>query len=182
MYGFIQRSASLHQLLYKAFVCSSESTGGAQAKQVDAAGQDNPRWPGYLASLTRNGYFKGNIPGSAQHKELMTTALHSFMQSQAQQQSAGPTAAPAQSIVAILQEPVQPELFKVIFCRPCRWILSAGCAFQHVNLPVCYNCWLRLQSCMLGCLVSFWVDASQPQVEQRHLAGLNTLQIPAHVG
>ena len=98
------------------FVWTSEPAASSHHKQVDATAQDNPQWQGYLASLTKNGYFKGNIPGSAQYKELMTEASQAFMQTQAQQQSAGLTAAPAQSIATILQQPVQAELFKVTVC------------------------------------------------------------------
>lgn len=101
------------------FVWTSEPAHSSHHEQVDAAAQDNTKWQGYLASLTKNGYFKGNIPGSAQYKELMIEASQAFMQSQAKQQSAGLTAAPAQSIAALLQQPVQAELFKVIVCRSC---------------------------------------------------------------
>lgn len=86
---------------------------------MHAAAKDNPQWQGYLASLTKNGYFKENIPGSAQYKELMTEASQTFIQTQAQQPLAGLTAAPAQCIATILQQPVQAELFKVIDHSPC---------------------------------------------------------------
>lgn len=81
--------------------------------QGDAPVKDHPRWPGYLASLTRNGYFKDSIQGSAQYKELLTEAAQAFMQPQPEQQSEGAGPTPAQIISAILEQPVQPELFKV---------------------------------------------------------------------
>lgn len=104
------------------------SAPSSQGMREEAAVQDHPRWPGYLASLTKNGYFKGSKVGSAQYKELMTEAAQLFMQTQAQQPTRGAVAAtPAQSIAAILEQPVQPELFKVT----CLWcfcpILSSFC-------------------------------------------------------
>ena len=117
---------------FQAFVWTSESTPSSQSKHADA--QDNPRWQGYLASLTKNGYFKENIPGSAQYKELMTKASQAFMQTQAQQQSAGHTAAPAQSIATILQQPVQAELFKVILCTFGLCLLTT--LAYHRSIPV----------------------------------------------
>lgn len=91
---------------------SSGSVPTPQGTQGGPAVQDHPRWPGYLASLTRNGYFKDSIQGSAQYKELLTEAAQAFMEAQPEQQSAGAGPTPAQSITAILEQPARPELYK----------------------------------------------------------------------
>lgn len=74
---------------------------------------NSPRWAAYKASLAKNGYFKGNIPGSAQYKELLAEAMKAFTQSETYQQSTDAAAAPAEAIAAILQQPVDVKQFKV---------------------------------------------------------------------
>ncbi len=85
-----------------------------QGPQLDAAAlKDNPQWAAFKGSLAKNGYFKGNIPDSAQYKTLLAEAVQSFAQSEVYQQSADAAAAPAEAIAAILQQPVDLEQFKV---------------------------------------------------------------------
>ncbi|EIE25091.1 SGT1-domain-containing protein, partial [Coccomyxa subellipsoidea C-169] len=66
---------------------------------------DNPSWRVYKSSLERNGYFKGNIPGSQQHRELMQAALQSFVASEAYKKSCAALAAPVLRMQDILQHP-----------------------------------------------------------------------------
>ncbi|XP_069096506.1 protein ecdysoneless homolog isoform X1 [Pleurodeles waltl] len=42
---------------------------------------DNPRWSGFLSSLKKNDYFKGEIEGSCRYKELLRSAEIYFQQS-----------------------------------------------------------------------------------------------------
>lgn len=109
-----------------------------QGTQGGPAVQDHPRWPGYLASLTRNGYFKDSIQGSAQYKELLTEAAQAFMEAQPEQQSAGAGPTPAQSITAILEQPARPELYKVTLPYTCT-VGKLLCVIQYLAsmvLPV----------------------------------------------
>lgn len=148
-------------------MCSSDTALSSQGKQLDAAGPDNPQWQRYIASLNKNGYFNGNIPGSAQHKELIAIACQSFMQSQAQQPSASSNAAPAQSIFAILQEPTQPELFQVIHCRPCICTLSTGCAVAKYE-STCLS-QLLVAFALLHAWIAFRFVPSLPQQSRSNL-------------
>lgn len=98
--------------------------------------QDNPRWAAFKASLIKNSFFKGNIAGSAQYKELLTEAAQSFMRSQKQQEAVEATDGPAESIASILQQPICPEQFKVtdsVFCRISAQICHH--CFNTVNVP-----------------------------------------------
>ena len=95
---------------------------------MDAADlQDNPQWAAFKASLTKNGYFKGNIAGSAQYKELLAEAAQSFMHSQEQHQAIEATEAPAETIASILQQLMCPEQFKVIDSASCRISAQVCC-------------------------------------------------------
>ena len=77
----------------------------------------NPQWAAYKASLVKNSYFKGNIPGSVQYKQLLSEALKAFGENEAYQRAADAAAAPAEAIAALLQQPIDPEQFQV--CMLC---------------------------------------------------------------
>ncbi len=89
--------------------------------------KDNPQWAAYKASLARNGYFRGNIPGSAQYKELLAEAVQAFGQSKAYRQSANAAAGPGEAIASILQQPIDRDQFEVM-----------PCAFDSAN-DLCYS-------------------------------------------
>lgn len=114
------RQAQVIVSSWRAGSASAASTGTtSQDRQLSAAAlKDNTRWAAYQASLAKNGYFKGNIPGSVQYKALLAEAAQSFMHTQGQQQSVGPNQSPAETIAAILEQPIQPENFQVLCC-PC---------------------------------------------------------------
>lgn len=96
--------------------------------------KDSAHWAAYKASLDRHGYFQGNIPGSAQHKQLLAQALQTFAQSEAYMQSAADAAAPGEAIAAILREPIDVELFQVLPFKTYQ-------AYQiHPALPVMVMC------------------------------------------
>lgn len=75
--------------------------------------QDSSQWASYRASLEKQGYFQGNIPGSAQHKQLLAQALHFFAQSEGYQQAAAAAAAPGEATTTILSQPADPQEFQV---------------------------------------------------------------------
>ena len=74
---------------------------------------DNPQWAAYKASLTQNGYFNSNIPGSAEYKKLLAAASQSFMHSQRQLQAVRPSDAPAETIATLLQQHIDAKQFQV---------------------------------------------------------------------
>ncbi|XP_061767594.1 protein ecdysoneless homolog [Nerophis ophidion] len=47
----------------------------------------NPQWKGFMQSLKRNGYFRGEMEGSARYKDLMKSAENFFRQSVASKSS-----------------------------------------------------------------------------------------------
>ncbi|KAK9909024.1 hypothetical protein WJX75_006178 [Coccomyxa subellipsoidea] len=88
----------------------NEANGGSAVKALSkdqVAG--NPSWQVYKSSLERNGYFKGNIPGSQQHLELMQAALQSFAASEAYKRSSAALAAPILRMQDILRQPPRRE-------------------------------------------------------------------------
>ncbi|XP_066527873.1 protein ecdysoneless homolog [Hoplias malabaricus] len=58
-------------------LCSKIRCGAFQEAPVSS----DPRWRGFLYSLQRNGYFKGELEGSVLYKQLMTSAENFFKQS-----------------------------------------------------------------------------------------------------
>ncbi|KAL0030851.1 hypothetical protein WJX77_009624 [Trebouxia sp. C0004] len=97
---------------------TSESSSGASctfqgSAQLDASAlKGNPQWAAYKASLAKNGYFRDNIPGSVQYKELLAEAVQAFGQSQAYQQSVNASAGPGEAIAAMLQQPIESDQFE----------------------------------------------------------------------
>ncbi|XP_059374741.1 protein ecdysoneless homolog [Carassius carassius] len=57
------------------------SKSGQSASKKDASVSSNPLWRGFLDSLKKNGYFKGELQGSVRYKDLMTSAESFFRQS-----------------------------------------------------------------------------------------------------
>lgn len=57
------------------------SKNGESSSDQEPSVSSNPLWRGFLESLKKNGYFKGNLEGSARYKELMTSAESFFRQS-----------------------------------------------------------------------------------------------------
>ena len=95
-------------------VPDSSNSQPINPSQMDpSALNNNPQWAAYKASLDKNGFFKGNIPGSAQYKQLLSEAVQSFAQNEAYQQAAEAAAAPAEAIFALLQQPTKSEQFQV---------------------------------------------------------------------
>ncbi|KAJ3609881.1 hypothetical protein NHX12_021975 [Muraenolepis orangiensis] len=50
----------------------------APSSEPDAPACCSPQWKGFLENLKRNGYFKGQLEGSAPYRELMTSAENFF--------------------------------------------------------------------------------------------------------
>lgn len=94
---------------------------------------DSPQWAAYTASLGRNGYFRGNIPGSAQYKQLLAQAEQSFTQLDAHKQSAADAASPAEAILAILEQPVDVQALQVCLSQCCIWLKDLCLAIQHAS-------------------------------------------------
>ena len=116
---------------------SAPGESHSQGKQPDqAALKGDPRWAVYLGSLERNGYFKGNIPGSAQHTALMAEAIQSFSQNEAYQQSAD--ASPAEAIVGIVQQPIKREELQV--CTALQWNAMLPCVRYYAHLLLYAAC------------------------------------------
>lgn len=59
----------------------------------------NPQWKGFRESLKRNGYFRGEIEGSALYKELMDSAENFFKQSVCSESS---TVSPGEEVLQLL--------------------------------------------------------------------------------
>ncbi|XP_055782557.1 protein ecdysoneless homolog isoform X2 [Salvelinus fontinalis] len=68
----------------------------------DAPISCNPLWKGFLNSLKKNGYFRGELEGSAHYKKLMTSAENFFKQSITPTHSSGGRA-PAEEVLQLLQ-------------------------------------------------------------------------------
>ncbi|GAA6231629.1 protein ecdysoneless homolog [Lates japonicus] len=58
------------------------------SSEPDAPVSCNPQWKGFMDSLKRNGYFRGELEGSARYRELMRSAENFFKQSIASKSSA----------------------------------------------------------------------------------------------
>ncbi|XP_042358684.1 protein ecdysoneless homolog [Plectropomus leopardus] len=58
------------------------------SSEPDAPVSCNPQWKGFMDSLKRNGYFRGELEGSAHHRELTRSAENFFKQSVASKSSA----------------------------------------------------------------------------------------------
>ncbi|KAL7861525.1 hypothetical protein SRHO_G00129660 [Serrasalmus rhombeus] len=72
-----------------------------------AAGHEAPvsshlRWRGFLDSLQRNGYFKGELEGSVRYRELMTSAENFFKQSVTRTHSSS-VHGPGEEVLQVLQ-------------------------------------------------------------------------------
>lgn len=61
----------------------------------------NPQWKGFMDSLKRNDYFRGELEGSARHKELARSAENYFKQFVVSKSS---TLTPGEEILQLLQE------------------------------------------------------------------------------
>ncbi|KAM9726789.1 protein ecdysoneless homolog [Menidia menidia] len=59
----------------------------------------NPQWKGFIESLKRNGYFRGELEGSALYKELLKSAENFFKQSVATETS---TLSPGEEVLQLL--------------------------------------------------------------------------------
>uniref|UniRef100_A0A673HG91 Protein ecdysoneless homolog n=1 Tax=Sinocyclocheilus rhinocerous TaxID=307959 RepID=A0A673HG91_9TELE len=57
------------------------SKSGQSSSEKEASVSSNPLWRGFLDSLKKNGYFKGELEGSVRYKDLMTSAESFFRQS-----------------------------------------------------------------------------------------------------
>uniref|UniRef100_A0A4W5NNG6 Ecdysoneless homolog (Drosophila) n=1 Tax=Hucho hucho TaxID=62062 RepID=A0A4W5NNG6_9TELE len=68
----------------------------------DAPVSCNPLWKGFLNSLKKNGYFRGELEGSAHYRKLMTSAENFFKHSITPTHSSGGRA-PAEEVLQLLQ-------------------------------------------------------------------------------
>ncbi|XP_051578631.1 protein ecdysoneless homolog [Myxocyprinus asiaticus] len=57
------------------------SKSGQSSSEKEASVISNPLWRGFLDSLKKNGYFKGELEGSVRYKDLKTSAENFFKQS-----------------------------------------------------------------------------------------------------
>ncbi|KAK2824461.1 hypothetical protein Q5P01_021636 [Channa striata] len=65
----------------------------------DASVSCNPQWKGFMDSLKRNGYFRGELEGSARHRELTKSAENFFKQSVVSKSSA---LSPGEEVLQVL--------------------------------------------------------------------------------
>ncbi|XP_037542033.1 protein ecdysoneless homolog [Nematolebias whitei] len=70
------------------------------SSEPDAPVSCNPQWKAFLESLKRNGYFRGELEGSALHKELVRAAEVFFNQSVASELSCP---SPGEEVLQLLQ-------------------------------------------------------------------------------
>ncbi|KAM9364586.1 protein ecdysoneless homolog isoform 2-T2 [Pholidichthys leucotaenia] len=79
--------------------------------ELDAPVSCNPQWKGFIDSLKRNGYFRGQLEGSAQYRELTRAAENFFKQSVLTKSS---TLSPGKEVLQLLQksEPLNLEELK----------------------------------------------------------------------
>lgn len=82
------------------------AASGQQAGEEALAG--DPCWAAFRARLERSGYFRGALPGSAQHQELLAAAVGSYRQSEAYRRATAALAAPALRVDELLRQPVDP--------------------------------------------------------------------------
>lgn len=96
----------------------AESAAGAGAAAGDGASaqaaalteadvEGSPAWQAYVASLERSGFFQGQMPGSALHRQLMASALAAFSQTAAYSRANQQLSAPAERIDQILAQAQQ---------------------------------------------------------------------------
>ncbi|XP_070833682.1 protein ecdysoneless homolog [Chaetodon trifascialis] len=69
------------------------------SSEPDAPISCNPQWKGFMDSLKRNGYFRGELEGSAQYRELTRSAENFFKQSVASKSSAS---SPGEEVLQLL--------------------------------------------------------------------------------
>ncbi|KAL6478331.1 hypothetical protein MHYP_G00141660 [Metynnis hypsauchen] len=81
-------------------LCSK--SGLAAAAGQEAPVSSDPRWRGFLDSLQRNGYFKGELEGSVRYRELMTSAENFFKQSVTRTHSSS-VHGPGEEVLQVLQ-------------------------------------------------------------------------------
>ena len=128
-----QQLAELVRHAGSAAAASTSHSSGVSQQDLHLL-DSNPRWAAYKASLTKNGYFKGNISGSSRHKALLVQAAQSFMQSQVSQGAEEEEAAsPAQRIAELMTQPVDIEQFKVERCVCCIKQLGGACRHTHTR-------------------------------------------------
>ena len=82
---------------------------GAAASEAALAG--DPGWAAFRAALERRGYFRGSLPGSAQHSQLLADALGSYWASEAYRRGTAALAAPALRIDQLLRQAAGPASF-----------------------------------------------------------------------
>ncbi|XP_037637827.1 protein ecdysoneless homolog [Sebastes umbrosus] len=69
------------------------------SSEPDAPISCNPQWKGFMDSLKRNGYFRGELEGSARYRELTRSAENFFKQSVASNSSAS---SPGEDVLQLL--------------------------------------------------------------------------------
>uniref|UniRef100_A0A672JI34 Ecdysoneless homolog (Drosophila) n=1 Tax=Salarias fasciatus TaxID=181472 RepID=A0A672JI34_SALFA len=71
------------------------------SSEPDAPVSCNPQWKGFMASLKKNNYFRGELEGSARHKQLTRSAENFFKQSVV---STSSVLTPGEEILRLLQD------------------------------------------------------------------------------
>ncbi|XP_070696862.1 protein ecdysoneless homolog [Pempheris klunzingeri] len=69
------------------------------SSEPDAPSSCNPQWKDFMVSLKRNGYFRGELEGSAHYRELTKSAENFFKQSVASKSSAS---SPGEEVLQLL--------------------------------------------------------------------------------
>uniref|UniRef100_A0A4W3GL82 Ecdysoneless homolog (Drosophila) n=1 Tax=Callorhinchus milii TaxID=7868 RepID=A0A4W3GL82_CALMI len=82
-------------------LCSKSSQPVAKTESGIST-QSNPHWKGFLSSLTKSDYFKGELEGSAHYRELLRTAEIYFQQSVVKPESSS-AFNPGENILHLLQ-------------------------------------------------------------------------------
>ncbi|XP_048864511.1 protein ecdysoneless homolog isoform X2 [Brienomyrus brachyistius] len=77
-------------------ILCSKCSGPSSEQDVPVSG--NPLWKGFIESLEKSGYFRGELEGSAHHKELMSQAESFFKQS-----VTPPHRSPGEEVLQVLQ-------------------------------------------------------------------------------
>ncbi|XP_072246886.1 protein ecdysoneless homolog [Leuresthes tenuis] len=83
------------------------------SSEPDAPVSCNPQWKGFIESLKRNGYFRGELEGSALFKELLRSAENFFKQSVASESS---VLSPGEEVLQLLHScsPLNMEELKTL--------------------------------------------------------------------
>ncbi len=84
---------------------AAAAAGGLAGLEGDAA------WAAFRARLEASGYFRGEMPGSAQHGALLAAAVDSYRQTASYRASTAALAAPARRVDALLAQPIDPASF-----------------------------------------------------------------------